>query len=79
MDISRDGQSLIVQTYASAYYFKIRNESNWLTLLSTDPKEITLPYLKQAESVCFNEDGTSIYVTSEKLPAPLLKVDLKNR
>lgn len=76
IDISNDGQSMIVQTYANAFYFRLEKESNWLTLLSTDPKEIVLPYLKQAESVCFNEDGSSIYVTSEKIPAPLLKVNL---
>ena len=79
MDISEDGLAIIVQSYASAYYYRDEQNVDWLSLLSTKPKEIILPYLKQSESVCFNEDGTTIFVTSEKLPAPLLKVDLNNQ
>ena len=77
MDISKDGLSAIVLTYASAYYYCSDQHSDWLSLFLTSPKEIVLPFLQQAESVCFSKDGTSIYVTSEKIPSPLLKVDLK--
>ena len=68
MDISADGLSAIVLTYASAYYYNLEKTSGWLSVFSTPPKEIVLPFLQQAESVCFSKDGTSIYVTSEKTP-----------
>ncbi len=76
MDISLDGLSAIILTYANAYYFTLEKPTDWLTVFLSNPKEITLPFLQQAESVCFDKDGKSIYVTSEKIPAPLLKVDL---
>lgn len=77
MDISSDGLSAIVLTYANAYYFSLEKPADWLTVFLSSPKEIILPFLQQAESVCFGKDGKSIYVTSEKIPAPLLKVDLE--
>ena len=76
MDISADGLSAIVLTYANAYYYNLEKKTGWLSAFSTPPKEIVLPFLQQAESVCFGKDGTSIYVTSEITPVPLLKIDL---
>lgn len=77
MDISADGQSLVVLTYGSAWYFSASQGSSWLNVLATQPTEVTLPPLKQAESAAFDASGKHIYVTSEKLPAPLLKLPLK--
>ena len=76
MDISSDGLSAIILTYANAYYFTLEKPTDWLTVFLSSPKDIALPFLQQAESVCFDKDGKSINVTSEKIPAPLLKVDL---
>ena len=76
MDISPDGRSAVVLTYASAYYFSADQATDWLKVFSSTPEEIVLPELRQAESVGFTKDGKSIYVTSEKIPAPLLKVEL---
>lgn len=78
MDISHDGLSVIVLTYTNAYYYRRDNQSDWLSVFSSRPKEIPLPFLNQAESVCFGGSGASIYVTTEKVPAPLLEVDLMN-
>lgn len=76
MDISEDGLSAVILTYANAYYFNLEDPGDWLSAFLTHPKEIILPFLNQAESVCFGKDATSIYVTTEKIPAPLLKIDL---
>ncbi|WP_434927278.1 hypothetical protein [Shewanella sp. HL-SH2] len=77
MDISADGLSAVVLTYTHAFYFSQSQPGDWLTLLSTAPKQINLPSITQAEAVGFSQDGHSIYITSERLPAPLYKVDLK--
>ncbi|WP_319557499.1 hypothetical protein [Thiomicrorhabdus sp.] len=78
MDMSADGSALIVLTYVKAYLYQNKTRSNWASVLAQSPKEIDLPYLQQGESICFDHDGQSIYVTSEGLPAPLFKVDLKD-
>jgi hypothetical protein len=33
--------------------------------------------MRQAEAMSFSTDGTSLIVTSEKLPAPLYRLDIK--
>ena len=77
MDISADGLSVIVLTYVNAYYFNLEKTSDWSSVFLNPPQEIILPFMRQAESVCFDNSGTSIYITSEKIPAPLIKVDLR--
>jgi hypothetical protein len=76
MDISSDGLSAVVLTYDSAFYFSKRKSADWATVFSGSPKEIRYPPLRQAESVCFNRDGSSIFITSEQVPAPLFKIDI---
>ncbi|MGI2170448.1 hypothetical protein ACROAE_09660 [Shewanella sp. MF05960] len=76
MDISADGLSAVVLTYTHAFYFSRTQPGDWLSLFSTTPLEITLPAIKQAEAVGFSQDGQSIYITSEMIPAPLYKMDL---
>jgi hypothetical protein len=76
MDISADGLSAVILTYGSAFYFRNEKSEDWATVLSGSWKEITLPPLRQAESVCFDRDGSSMFVTSEQIPAPLLKIDV---
>lgn len=77
MDISADGLSAVVLTYTHAFYFTQTEPGDWLTLFSSPPQQINLPNIRQAEAVGFSQDGRSIYITSENLPAPLYKVDLK--
>jgi hypothetical protein len=76
MDISSDGLSAVVLTYDSAFYFSKKESADWSTVFSGSPKEISYPPLRQAESVCFNRDGSSIFITSEQLPAALFKIDV---
>jgi hypothetical protein len=35
-----------------------------------------LPDLKQKEAACFGWSGRTVYITTERRPAPLLRVDL---
>lgn len=76
MDISADGLSAVVLTYGSIFYFSKKKSADWATVFSGPPREIMFPPLRQAESVCFNRDGSSIFITSEQIPAPLLKIDV---
>lgn len=79
MDISADGKSAIVLTYLNAYYYRQSDLEAGQTLFANKPVKIPLPYLKQAEAICFDASGDNIFITSEKLPAPLLKINLQER
>ncbi|WED23015.1 hypothetical protein L3Q72_06370 [Vibrio sp. JC009] len=73
MDISPDGKRLMVLTYSAAYLYSNENQSSWLDVFSTKPEIIEFPQLEQAEAAGFGANGESIYITTEKVPAPLLK------
>jgi hypothetical protein len=33
-----------------------------------------MPLRRQGESICYGPDGRSLYLTSEKLPTPLIEI-----
>ena len=76
MDISSDGLSAVLLTYDRAFYFSKEQPADWGSVFSGPMKEIIFPPMRQSESVCFNRDGSSVFITSEQLPAPLLKIDI---
>ena len=79
MDISSDGMSAIVLTYINAYYYQQTDLDEGKSLFANKPIKIPLPYLEQAEAVCFDSKAENIFITSENLPAPLLKINLQER
>ncbi len=69
MDISDDGSTLVILTYYKTWMFKRSSEQTWVEVLAQKPfKRVSTPLLKQAESMCFGNDETAIYVISEKKP-----------
>ncbi|MEM9386291.1 MAG: hypothetical protein AAGA68_14635 [Pseudomonadota bacterium] len=63
---------LLVMTYARPYLFDSQVPSSPEQLLSTPPRPIVSARLKQAEAAVI--DGEHLLLTSERLPAPLLRV-----
>jgi len=78
MDISPDGRRAVVLTYGNAYEYTRRENEDWAAAFSRRPCEIVVPERLQGESVCFGPDGKTLYLTSEKLPTPLLEVPVKH-
>ncbi len=74
MDVSKDGARALILTYKRAYLFHRRPEEPWADAFTRPPETIDLPPLAQAEGACFAPDGASIFVSSEKRPAPLLRI-----
>jgi hypothetical protein len=77
MDIAPDGSGITVLTYGDAYYYPAVEEQDWSAVLSRKPAVISLPELRQAEGIGFDRNGQNLFVVSEKLPAPLLRISLK--
>ena len=74
MDVSPDGRRAVVLTYRHAYEYTRGAGEDWRRAFSRLPAEIILPERMQGESICFGPDGKTLYLTSEKLPTPLLQV-----
>ncbi|MDV7103773.1 hypothetical protein R3X26_05045 [Vibrio sp. TH_r3] len=74
MDISKNGQFVAVLTYNSAFVYHTHQSTNWAEIMLSTPTQIEFSPLKQAESIAFSSDSQHIYITSEKLPAPILKI-----
>ena len=80
MDMTSDGQTLVILTYKHAYLYLKEKHQTWASCLQADPVIIYLPLvglnsLVQREAICFSLDGRSLFLTSEKLPAPLYRLE----
>ena len=78
MDISPDNRLLAILTYRYIFLYQRPAGQDWDTVVNRPPKILSLPPLEQAESICFGPVGRNLFVTSERRPAPLLKIDLES-
>lgn len=76
MDMTADGQAVVVLTYGAAYYYQRHAGETWLAAMRLIPQEIVVPRLNQPESIGFDPHGDFVWVTSESLPAPVVKLSL---
>jgi hypothetical protein len=74
MDISTDGSEAVVLTYRSLYRFRREQGEDWLSAMQRKPTEVIVPSAPQNEAVAYSVDGKSIFVTTEKLPAPVFRI-----
>lgn len=76
MDIDAAGRRAIVMTYWHAYLFERTEEQSWAQAFAQRPALLWLPPLPQAEAIAFDARGHRLYITSERRPAPLVRVSL---
>jgi len=76
MDIRPDGTLAAVLTYRSLYLFRRGDGESWIDAFQRPPIEVLGPPGTHDEAVGFSLDGRSIYVTTERRPAPLFRLDL---
>jgi hypothetical protein len=74
MDVSPDGRRAVVLTYGNAYEYERQPKEDWAKAFTRAPREIVMPMRVQGESICYGQDGKTLYLTSEKLPTPLWEV-----
>jgi hypothetical protein len=75
MDISDDGRTAAVITYRSLYFFERNQDETWAEAFQREPVEYPGPPGLHDEAVAFSHDQQSIYVTTERRPAPLYRLD----
>ena len=74
MDMSPDGLRAVVLTYGDAYEYSRSPKEKWSAAFRRPGRKLSMPGRRQGESICYGPDGKTLYLTSEKLPAPLLEV-----
>jgi hypothetical protein len=77
MDLSPDGMAAVVLTYNHAYLFRRTSRDAWQEAFQKKPQQLLFERLKQQEAVCFGFYGKSVWLTSERRPAPLVRIDLE--
>lgn len=75
MDLSPDGRELAVLTYGHAWIYRRQAQQCWSEVIASTPERLGLPLLPQAEAIAFSGDGQRLWITSERLPAPVLRID----
>lgn len=63
-------------TYRGVYQWTRHNDESWGAAFARSPKLITRHGLQQAEAVALLGDTGELIITSEKLPAPLNRIDI---
>jgi len=76
MDISPDQSSALVLTYQHVYLIRRKPGENWSSVLKREPLQLAGPVFFQQEAACFDFSADSVYISSEGLPAPLVRIDL---
>lgn len=74
--ISRDGRSAAVLTYASVWLYRRNDGERWTQALARTPQVFPFGLLAQAEAVAIDAAGTHVFVSGERWPVPLLRLDL---
>ncbi len=70
-DLSRDGSVFAVMSYLHLYVWP-RHPQGWPTALSQPPVRLDLPWLAQAEAMGLDAQGRTVWIGTERLPAPLV-------
>jgi len=76
MDISSNAQQAAILSYGRVYLFNKSNRQSWAESLAQPTKIIKYKGMYQPEAICFAKQNTRLYISSEKLPAKLLSIDL---
>jgi hypothetical protein len=73
-DISPDGSEFTVRTYLAAYTF-CADGDDFETAVAADPVPGNPPFMIQSEALGYDRTGKSIWVTSERRPSPLYRME----
>ncbi|MCG6117963.1 MAG: hypothetical protein MEQ07_07190 [Aquimonas sp.] len=73
-DLSSDGRALAVLNYRRLHVYRRQPGEPWSEAVARPPAELPFGWLAQAEAVGFSDDDAALWITGERLPAPLIRV-----
>lgn len=74
MDISPDGRRAIIATYDETFEFVRAGEESWQEAFGRPGRPVAMPIRLQGEAICYGQEGSTIYLTSERYPTPFFEV-----
>lgn len=75
-DLSSDGLALAVLNYRRLHVYRRQPGEAWAEAVQRTPLELSFGWMAQAEAVAFSDDDSALWITGERLPAPLIRVPL---
>ena len=75
MDLDPAGLRLAVLTYMDGFVYTRSAGESWQDALQRAPQRLGVTTLPQGEAIAFDRHGRAIWTTSEKIPAPLIRLD----
>lgn len=76
MSVSADGSRIVITTYKDSYLYLRSNDEPWIDTLNRTPVVIDVPQFRQTEAGGISADGRTLFIASEQLPAPLVRIEL---
>ena len=75
IDISPDGQSLAALNYRRIHLWPAHADG-WAQAVALPARVIEFPWIPQAEAIGFDPVDEAVWISSERLPAPLMRLAL---
>jgi hypothetical protein len=75
MDISADGKYAVILSYGKVYWYHKKASKSWAQTFKKPAKLIKFKGLFQPEGISFGKSPFQLFISSESLPAKLLKID----
>jgi len=76
MDISTSGSRAAILSYGRVYLFNKTGQQSWADVFEAPDSIIKYRGLYQPEALCFDKKAQRLFISSEKLPAKLLTIQL---
>lgn len=77
MDIAKDNRTAVVLTYGGVFFYRRLADQTWPQAFQDKPLVLASGDYDGAESVAFDSDGTSIYITFEGRGAPIVRINIE--
>jgi hypothetical protein len=74
LDISPDGRRAMLLTDRAAYEFSRAADEDWRAGFNRSPCRLATPPRQNGESICYGDDGKTLYLTSEGRGEPLWEI-----
>lgn len=76
MDYSASRGQIAILSYGRVHLFDKKPQQSWVSTFRKPSQVLKFRGLYQPEALCFSVDGKQLFISSEKLPAKLLKIEL---
>jgi len=71
---SQDGRRIAISSYSFIYEWSVGEDESLEAVLKKQPQMVDMPLTMQMEALCYDSDGSTLWFTSERLPAPLWRL-----